>query len=453
MMLTRTLLLLFLQITLAICTNTSYATTISPSKNEHHKQNSFDYEKKPIETVKNYAVNHAEKAQNNESDAETLAALSKPLRIPFRYTNGFLIVDIVLNQKLPLSFIFDTGSKHTILTEADYIPFLGQLPEEEIQIIGSDLTTPMTGRLMRRTSINIGEVTLENQSLILLDGNSLNLDVLTGEPIHGILGVGAFGAYGVKINYKLERIELLEHEAIRPSKKSTIHPIRIEQSKAYFDVEANILPGVAQKLSLLLDTGASLSMLVHTSRADTTLFPKKLVSGTFGYGLGGYLVGYVGRSDLVKLGPTELPDVVTHFQTTRDSNFFEDIPTREGIIGNGILDHFTILIDFTRSELHLQQVKKPKKKLAYDRSGMHLVRDGEKLNKIRVQHVSAGSPAYHAQVREGDEIIKIGGFPVGIRSLGGIENLLRGKVGKLVKLTIRRNDLVIQKSIRLKELI
>ena len=187
---------------------------------------------------------------------------TRPLQIPFRYSNGFLIVDVLVNKRLPLSFIFDTGSKHTILTEYKLVPLLGQLPQEEIQIIGSDLGRPVTGRIMRRTALEVGTVTLENQSLIIIDDDVLDLNRLTGEKIQGIFGIGSFGAYALKIDYKRQLIELLDPASIVLSKRTAVLPIRVEKSKAYVEVGSEIHPGRKQKLSLLIDTGASLSVLI-----------------------------------------------------------------------------------------------------------------------------------------------------------------------------------------------
>jgi len=375
------------------------------------------------------------------------------LQIPFRYVHGFLVVDVLINERLPLKFIFDTGSKHTILTDKDLVPFLGQDLGEKVKIVGSDLRVPITGRIMRRTSILIGEVDLENQSLIILDKGTLDLSSLTGEDIHGILGIGAFGAYGVRINYQKHIIELIDPKHIQPEKRSTIVPLRIEKSKAYVELDAIIHPGKTQKLSLLLDTGASLSLLIHASKTDSVLYPPKVISGTFGYGLGGYLEGYVGRSNMVKIGSYELPDIITHFQVLSADNSLGDMPTREGIIGNGILDRFIVLIDFHRKELHLSPIKKRQRVVKYDRSGIHFVRDGSRLNKIRVQHVVTGSPANRAGIQAGDELLKIGFLPIAWLRFSRIENMLRARVGKTIRLTFRRQNEVFTKAIVLEELI
>lgn len=388
----------------------------------------------------------------DDNRQRTHSAAKNPA-IPFRYLNGFLIVDVIINDRIPLNFLFDTGSKHTILTDNDFIPFLGQLPEEEIKIIGSDLSKPVAGRIMRRTMLNVGDVRLENQSLILLEKGVLDLNLLTDEPIHGILGIGSFGAYGVKIDYQKRSIELLDSESITRHKKGAIIPIRVEKSKAYIDVITNFYPGKTQALSLLIDTGASLSMLVHTAKADTTLFPPKVVTGTFGYGLGGFLIGYVGRSDKINFGPFDLTDVITHFQILSEDNSSENVPIREGIIGNGILEQFSVIIDFKQKELHLRQTQKRRRPSPYDRSGIRLIKDGERLNRLRVQHIVEGSSADLAGIQVGDELLKVGFLPISLRSISSIETMFRRRVGKKIRLKLDRNGLEYESVITLKDLI
>jgi len=333
------------------------------------------------------------------------------------------------------------------------VPLLGQMPQEEIKIIGSDLGDPISGKILRRTSFLAGNVNLDNQSLIILDGDILDLKELTGEVVHGILGIGSFGAYGLKLDYNRQVIELIKPASLKIHKNTVILPIRIEESNAYLDVEADIHPGKKQTLSLLIDTGASLSVLINTSSADSTLFPPKLVTGTFGYGLGGYLFGYVGRSDFINLGPYSIPNVITHFQTITSDSSYINLPVREGILGNGILENFTLTIVNSKKELHLQPIKKPKKRPAYDRSGMRLIRDGENLSNFRVQHIVKNSPADRADIRIGDELLKIRSIPVSLKSLSQTEKLLRGRVGKKIRVSIKRNEEVIKTQFLLEDLI
>lgn len=377
----------------------------------------------------------------------------KSLRIPFRYINGFILIDVLINDRLPLCFIFDTGSKHTILTDNFYIPLLGQVPEEKILLVGSDLSQPITGRIMRSTLLRVGEIDLQNQSIILIEEKVIDLDALIGEPVQGILGIGSFGAYALKIDYEAGLIDLLDPKRIRTNEKDISVPIRVEEAKAFINVEAKIHEGKTQTLSLLLDTGASLSLLIQTDTADTTLLPPKTVTGVFGYGLGGYLNGYVGRSDVVTIGAFELPDIITHFQIFPTNEVFLNLPYREGIIGNGILDRFIVTIDFSNKILRLHPTKKSKRKAKYDRSGIRLVRDGTQLNKFRVQHVVANSPADRAGINVGDELLKVNRIPIAFRTLPGIENILRRKIGRKIRLTLLTDEGEVKKVIQLEELI
>jgi len=66
--------------------------------------------------------------------------------------------------------------------------------------------------------------------------------------------------------------------------------------------------------------------------------------------------------------------------------------------------------------------------IAADESGAHW----------RADQVFDGSPAAHAGLQAGDEIVDIDGTPAAGRSIDGVRALLRGKIGSAVQLTIAR---------------
>jgi hypothetical protein len=301
--------------------------------------------------------------------------------------------------------------------------------------------------------VKTGDVRLTNQSLILLTTDILDLHALTGESVSGILGIGAFGAYCMRIDYQREEIELIVSGDFIPRRKATVLPLRVDKSKAFLTVDAQVHPESNEKLSLLIDTGASLAMLLHTSPADSSIYPPKIVTGTFGYGLGGYLQGFVGRSDQVMLGPYTLPDVITLFQIIPDSLLTESLTYRQGILGNEVLDRFTVTIDFARKNLHLLPTRKLHKRKRYDRSGMRLVKDGPYMNTVLIQHVVSESPAGEAGLRAGDRIVRIGGLPAKWQSLQNIERRLRGRIGKRIRIVAERKGVNRTFTIELRELI
>ena len=192
---------------------------------------------------------------------------------------------------------------------------------------------------------------------------------------------------------------------------------------------------------------------MHAARTDSLLYPPQLIIGQIGYGLGGSLYGYVGRSDTLGLGPFALPDVVTHFQTLEADELRSELAPRRGIIGNRLLERFLVTIDYPRRQLLLRPTRRFDKRHAYDRSGLRLVSDGPNLEYVRVQLVVDGSPAAAAGIRIGDRISAINGAPVRLTGLGGCKRRLRRKPGRRVRLRVMRGNQPVTVSFRLRELI
>ena len=378
---------------------------------------------------------------------------TRRLKIPFEYTDGFIVVDIRLDRLLPVKFIFDTGSDHTILTDPTLLALIGRVPDEQIRIVGSDLSGTIEGSLMRRTSIEVGDVTIRSQPLVIIDDERLDLAAITGQPVYGILGTRAFSAYVVTIDYAAEELVLDAQPPRRLGRGTQTLPLEVVGGKAYLTAAARIHPAYSDSLRLLIDTGASLAMLMHADRADSLLYPPNLVIGQIGYGLGGTLYGYVGRSDTLGLGPFHLPDVVTHFQALASDSLRGELVARRGIIGNRLLDRFLVSIDYPREMLYLRPTRRYRKRRPYDRSGLRLVSDGAALTHLRVQLVTEDSPADVAGVRVGDRITHVNGIPVRLTGLEGVKRRLRRKPGKKVKLEIVRAGGDVTLSFRLRELI
>ena len=378
---------------------------------------------------------------------------SRRLKIPFDYVDGFIVVSLRLDGLLPVKFIFDTGSDHTILTDESLLALIGRVPDEPIRIVGSDLSEPLDGALMRRTTIEVGDVVIRSQPLVILDDPRLDLAAITGQPVYGILGTRAFAAYAVTIDYAAEELVLDPHPPRRLGRGTRTLPLEVVGGKAYVTASARIHPAYADSLRLLLDTGASLAMLMHAERGDTLLYPPELVAGQIGYGLGGSLYGYVGRSDTLGLGPFALPDVVTHFQTLDEPAYRDAVAPRRGVIGNRLLDRFLVTIDYPRARLHLRPTRRYSRRRPYDRSGLRLVSDGADLTHLRVQLVVDGSPSHRAGVRVGDRITHINGVPVRLTGLGGAKRRLRRRPGRKIRLRLLRPGGETFATFRLREMI
>jgi carboxyl-terminal processing protease len=70
--------------------------------------------------------------------------------------------------------------------------------------------------------------------------------------------------------------------------------------------------------------------------------------------------------------------------------------------------------------------------------GVDMIKDTKAPYTIKVQRVFRGTPAYEAGLRRGDRITHIDTIPVGNKTIAESRDLIRGKVGTVVTLTISR---------------
>ena len=70
--------------------------------------------------------------------------------------------------------------------------------------------------------------------------------------------------------------------------------------------------------------------------------------------------------------------------------------------------------------------------------GVDMIKDTLPPYTIKVQKVFRGTPAHEAGVRRGDRITHIDGIPIGDKTIAESRDLIRGKIGTVVTLTISR---------------
>lgn len=375
------------------------------------------------------------------------------VHIPFTYQNNFIIVSVVFQNIFPLQFIFDTGAEHTLLTKREITDFLDIDYDRSFPIRGSDLDTQLVAFLATGISLKVGDMDLSNRSVLVLDRDVFRFEDFAGTDIHGILGADFFWPYVVKIDYRRQVITLMNPGGFEPKRKYTRHPIQVFRNKPYITADVKLAEDSLVRTKLLLDTGASLGLLLYTDSHPAIKVPDHALESNIGWGLGGYLKGFLGRVDRFKIKDYELPGVITNYQNIPDSLDSDFINSRNGIVGNVLLSRFTVVIDYHQENLYLKPTRKWKKKFKYDRSGLMIVAGGPAMDQYTVFHIIEGSPADRAGVQVGDRILKINGIRTRALSIDGIYRRLRKRVGKRIKLKLLREERELKVVFHLEKLI
>jgi len=375
------------------------------------------------------------------------------IEIPFEIHNNFIVVQVIINNSLPLKFIFDTGAEHTILSKNIFADALGLTYDRPIRLIGADLNQELVAHVTSNVKLKIGDAIAPSQDLLVLSDDYFMLDEYVGIEIHGIVGADLFRNLILKIDYKRNSIYIQRTSSFRPPKRKWKEvPVSINKNKPYILAQA-ILGGKKTDIKLLIDTGASLSLLLHTNSSENIQLPDNIIQGSVGRGLGGILEGYLGRVNRLEFGGLFFNNIITNYQDISDAISLESISDRNGIFGNALISRFNIIINYPKEKLYLLPHWRYNKGFKYDRSGLELIVSGKELNTITVYNLIKESPASEAGFKKGDKILSVNEIPTRFLNLKRVSKKLTKKVGKKIKIKIKRGDETMILRFKLRDLI
>lgn len=375
------------------------------------------------------------------------------VQIPFDLYNGFILVKVRINGIIPANFIFDTGAQHTLLFKRIYAQLLGLHFERRIPIMGSDLKRDLFALISRGVRLDWDGYLQLKQDILILEEDYFQLDEMLGTHIDGLIGGDLFKNYVVKLDYQRNLMTIYNPNHFKnPGKKFVALPLLVEDAKPYVEAVIRLEGRYEVKARLLLDTGAGVTLMLFTNTHPDLRLPDHTIKGMLGKGLGGFLEGYLGRIDYMQIGALNYPDMVTSFQDLDSSFMIKPGIGRHGILGNLVLNHYQIIIDYPGSKLYLYEVKKIKDRF-YDRSGLNIFGVGDEFNEFIVNSVIEKSPAAMADIRSGDIIHKVNGLPSALFTLNLLARKFQKKAGKSYRLIILRDKQKLKKKLVLRDLI
>jgi len=378
------------------------------------------------------------------------------VEIPFEVHNNFMVVKVFINKKLPLFFIFDTGAEHTILSKNILAGVLQLSYDRPIRIIGADLDRELIAYVSTKVHIKVGDAVAPQQDILILADDFFKIDEYVGREIHGIIGADLFRNLVLGIDNNKNVITIQRSRNFKPPKRKWKEvPITINKNKPYLLARAYTNDTIID-LKLLMDTGASLAMLLHSNTNENLTLPENYVKGSIGRGLGGILEGFLGRLKRLEFGEFYFNSVITNYQDLDmddiESNV-DAIPKRNGIFGNALMRRFKILIDYPSQKLYLRPLRRYNKDFKYDKSGLELIVVGKKLKTVQVYNIISDSPAKEAGFQKGDRILSVNYISTNLIGLKGVSNKFTKKNGKKVRVKIRRNGKTMIIKFKLRDLI
>lgn len=343
---------------------------------------------------------------------------TKKFSLKFEHVGNLVIVPISINGSIPLNFILDTGSPHTIITNEEAINYFKLNKGKPIQISGlGNNQKPLEAYLSMNNTIKIGKAVSNSTEVVLLFDENFSLSNRFGVPIFGIIGYDLLNEFVTEINYSNNRISFYDHNYFYKRKNNWLKkfdeiPIEIRNKKPYITTNSSI-DSINVKLKLLIDSGSWDAIWLFEDGNQMVNIPSKHIVDYLGFGLNGEIHGKKSRINYVQLGSVKLEQPTTSFPDTISTRKISRLE-RNGTIGGEILKRFTTVYDYKNQKLYVKKNKKIDETFNYNMAGMELYQPYPELPYLEVIYIRENSPAALAGIKKGDAIQFINGKKVGV---------------------------------------
>lgn len=383
----------------------------------------------------------------------TLAHGQRKVQIPFELYNNLIVVPVVLNDALPLKFILDTGVRTAILTQKTFTDILNIQYARKYTIAGPGVEKLIEAYVANNMTLELPGIIGRGHALLVLEDDYLELRNYLGTDVHGILGYELFSRFIIQVDYDKKILTFMVPSRFRRKKKFQMLPMKIEDTKPYIITPIELEDGTIINAKLLMDSGASHGLLLDPESDKRIKVPQHSVSSIIGRGLGGEIVGKVGRIKSINMGTHKLENVIVNFP---DPNSYSDTlktshAFRNGSMGGEVMSRMNIVFNFPQEEFYFKKNKAFKRAFHYNLSGLIVKAKGAQLNVFEITEVRTKSAAEEAGILPGDIILSLNGVGSSLLNLNMINTLFNSKPDKKIRMEISRNGERIRREFLLKD--
>lgn len=384
----------------------------------------------------------------------SLANGKNKVRIPIEIHNNLIVTTVMLNGKIPLKFIIDTGVRTAILMDKDLGDILNLVYSRKYSLSGIGGERIVDAYVANDISFDLPGVYSKGHAMLVLDDDLLQLKNYLGVEIHGILGYELFSRFIVQVSYQNKELILMSPKKFKPEKKYQVLPITIQDTKPYVLSDVHINDTTTIRAKLLIDSGASHGLFLESESDPRILIPDRNISSIIGRGIAGPMYGKIGRVKSLSLGKYTVDNVITNFpdaETYVDSLKVSPLVFRNGAMGGEVLSRFDIVFDFSAEKLYIKKNRNFNKKFYYNLSGLTVKVTGEHMDQFEISDVRKRSPSYDVGIQAGDFIMRINGLPAVHYDLDQINKLFNSNPGRRISMEINRNGSIMKKLFNLED--
>ncbi|MEJ5251802.1 MAG: aspartyl protease family protein [Chthonomonadetes bacterium] len=359
-----------------------------------------------------------------------------PVTLPVQMFQRLALVNARLNGR-EYTMLLDTGAAITVI-DAPVAQALNLPPGESLNVLGA--SGQGAASVTRLASLELGRVKLRNLQVAVTDLGLIRL--VGGERFGGILGFNALSPFRIMLDYHSGTLRLERSGGRLP-------PGRV--IKAQFPGATPLLEMEVEdigKVPMLLDTGAAMTILpAHLAQQWK---PPRSASLGLTLGVGGAgTVPRSARASTVRLAEETITDAVLMFASPAPKGVPVQILSEAGfgLLGNNILRHFRLTIDYPMRRVVLQRMPKPASMGDPASTGIVLDLTAE---EAKVAGVTPLSSAWSQGIQRGDEVLAVNGRPTKGVAPAEVQKWLAGEEGSCLRVRLRRGSRVWETVLELK---
>lgn len=400
-------------------------------------------EKKEIIQLSTYKVNVDinsslfEPPENDVKDYEFLEGESAE-DIPFQFIENSIFLSLIINDEEKL-WLLDNGASMSIIDQ-DYASSLGLKSEGKIKGFGIEKIFELS--FVKLPPFKIAGLQFDSQTIYSFQGLS---DKFYDTDVIGILGYDFLSRFVTKIDYARQRISFYNPRTYIYNGHGNVLDAPLKNK--IFNVEMTVDGKHCGKWNV--DLGA-FDISFHFPYAMANGFLERKGIDRVSAGLGGEHLERVLQFKTIEFGGFAVlnPLISVPFGESKGSNSGRE---SVGNIGNSLLRHFVVYLDYERQQVIVEKGKDFNRDFPRDKGGLQIGMTDKGASVI--VFVSPDTPAEKAGFLKGDIVESISNIGVSyIPEIDTLQKLFCEKAGTEFIVNIMRNDQIKEIKLRLQDL-
>ena len=372
----------------------------------------------------------------------------KSVRISFKLSNNLIILPLLLNnhKKDTLNFVLDTGVGHTLLTDSTFIQKLHLDTNKLRKVIvkGGGVGEVIPTYIVPMQRLEVGSLIAPFQSVLIVSKSLTYLSQYAGLKIDGIVGYDFFRNLTVRIDYQRKELTVFkpnffEKKHLKKYDTKNILGLQLQRQKPYIKAFISNNNKDTIEVKLLIDTGAGHSVSLDLQAKKGINLPSKYIESNLGLAVNGLVIGKIGRLPTFKIGHFSWRNVICSYPDSLLVAFRNEYVEKDGSIGIGILERFTLILDYSKERCILEPNQKINKNFDIGFSGIEIASDAKNYYQYFVVGVHHLSQAYSSGLQVGDEIFSVNNIIASRLTIGQLYELLDSIENKLIQMLVKRD--------------